>query len=73
MTVKILGQVLSIRNGVSKTSGKPYTVTDVYDGYGVTRVYNAPPIYAPGEQVEIKAFIRVDEKGRLFCMASKEQ
>lgn len=73
MTVKILGQVLSIRNGVSKTSGKPYTVTDVYDGFGVTRVYNAPPIYKPGEQVEIKAFIRVDENGRIFCMACKEK
>lgn len=73
MTVKIIGKVLSVRNGTSRKSGKPYVVGDVYDGYSVTRVYNFPVQYVPGEDVEILSFVRADETGRLFCMACKEQ
>lgn len=72
MTAKIIGQILAVREGKSKTTGKSYTVADVYDGYTVTRVYNVPPVYKPGEVVEIKSFLRVDEKGHLFCSACKE-
>lgn len=71
MTAKICGKVLSVRHGASRKSGKPYVVGDVYDGYSVTRVYNFPEQYNPGDDVEILSFIRVGDNGNLFCSASK--
>ncbi len=69
MKITIVGTVLNVREGVSKKSGKPYRIADVYDGEELLKIFAAPSTVGVGERVELPCRLRMQENGGCFIMA----
>lgn len=71
MKVIIEGQVLNVRQGVSRTTGKAFTVADIYDGEELIKVFRVDPEkVVVGSNVSLDCRLSFDD-GKLFVLALK--